>query len=157
MDRLGRCAVVSALWFSLIAMAGASSVAASPVAAGTPTIVGQTSQIVDARFIKRRPTSVRHRPILRHYLKHPVKRRIVRRRYVRHPHHWRYRRRHYYARRHYGPGPAVALSLFGAALGAVIANSGPDYDDYGYGYGYPVYGYGYPEYYQPYDFDFDGD
>jgi hypothetical protein len=53
-------------------------------------------------------------------------------------------------RRYYGPGPGVALGLFGAALGAAAISSSYDcsYYDCGYpAYGGPSYNYG-PTYYR---------
>ncbi len=69
---------------------------------------------------------------------HVVKRRIV--------HHRVYRRRH-------GIGPAAALGLFGAVIGAGIASE--RYDNYSnYAYGQPYYSYGQPyyAYQQPYPY-----
>lgn len=150
MSLLKQSAIAGALSLSLLTVAGVSTASAGPPASSA--LVTPHAQIVDARFVP-------HKKPVHHYIKHPyihhryvarhiVRRHIVRHAYIHHPLYHHYRYRHYYVRRGYGPGPAAALGLFGATLGAVIANSGPDYDDYGYGYGYPgyyaqPYGYGY--------------
>jgi hypothetical protein len=55
-------------------------------------------------------------------------------------------RGHYY--RHYDPGPAIALGMFGAMAGAIIASQG-GYPPYGYA---PAYGYYPNSSYNPYAF-----
>lgn len=58
-----------------------------------------------------------------------------------------------YRRRARGVGPAAVLGLFGAIVGAGIAQQ--RYDSYSYGaYGQPYYSYGQPNYYyaQPYGY-----